>query len=50
MSGKKGRKLGRNEKWCQAYRTRGQREKNKARKLRRHLKRHPEDLQAVAAL
>lgn len=30
--GKKNRKHGRNHKWCEAYRARGQREINKARK------------------
>lgn len=40
---KKGRKIGRNQKWCQAYRNRGQRERNKLRRLKPHLKRRPAD-------
>lgn len=44
MSQKNGdKKKGRNAKWCQAYRMRGQREKNKAVRLLRHLLRFPED-------
>ena len=46
----KGRKVGRNLKWCQAYRLRRQRERNKAVKLRRHLARLPGDLCAAIAL
>lgn len=46
--GKKGRKVGRNRKWCQEYRARGQRMKNKIRKVARHLKRHPNDEAAAA--
>jgi hypothetical protein len=45
-----GRKKGRNLKWCQSYRLRQQREKNKAIKLVRHLKKHPEDISANAAI
>lgn len=37
--GKKNRKHGRNKKSCEQYRKTGQREKNKARKHARHLKR-----------
>jgi len=44
--GKKRRKIDRNRKWCEAYRARGQREKNKALKLSKHLVRHPNDLTA----
>ncbi len=36
----KGRKIGRNLKWCQAYRSRGQREQNKIAKLLQHLGRY----------
>lgn len=36
--GKKNRKHGRNRKWCEAYRARGQREINKARKARKQAK------------
>lgn len=48
--GKKNRKHGRNELFCKAYRTRGQREKNKARKLRKHLLRFGDDKVAQGAL
>ncbi len=50
--GKKNRKHGRNRKWCEAYRARGQREINKAKKAKRrshrdqsrkNLGRDPED-------
>lgn len=41
--GKKNRKHGRNKKWCEAYRLRGQREKNKAKRLAKHRKAHPND-------
>jgi len=48
--GKKNRKIGRNEKWCEAYRARHQRERNKVVKLRRHLKKHPGDVVAARAV
>lgn len=38
--GQKGRKIGRNAKWCQNYRLRQQGERNKAKKLLRHFKRY----------
>lgn len=44
------RKYDRNRKWCEAYRNRGQREINKARKLYRHLARFPDDVGAAKAL
>lgn len=47
---KKGRKHGRNKSACQLYRGRQQRERNKARRLVRHLKKFPADNVAVAAL
>lgn len=53
QSGKKKggmRKRGRMIQWCQAYRSRGQREKNKKAKLRVHISRHPNDLVAQNAL
>jgi hypothetical protein len=52
MAGGKGKskKQGRNSKWCEAYRLRGQREINKARKLARHLRRFPWDRCALDAL
>jgi hypothetical protein len=37
------RKYDRNRVWCEAYRRRGQREKNQAIRLRKHLVRHPMD-------
>ena len=46
----KGRKIGRNLKWCQAYQLRRQRERNKAMRLRKHLARLPKDTVAAAAL
>ena len=48
--GRKNRKYGRNQLWCAAYRARGQREKNKAVRLKHHLARHPNDTCALAAL
>ena len=45
--GGKQRKYDRNRKWCESYRNRGQREKNKVKKLRRHLARFPGDKVAV---
>ena len=47
---KKGRKIGRNKVKCEAYRKAGRRERNKARKIRKHLKFHPNDLAALATL
>lgn len=44
--GKKNRKWGRNKKFCERYRAEGRREINKAARLARHLKHHPNDLQA----
>ncbi len=41
--GKTQRKYGRNRPWCRAYRLRNQRERNKLRKLRRHLLKFPGD-------
>lgn len=48
--GKKNRKYGRNKVWCQAYRARGQREKNMVLRLRKHTAHHPPDRCAAAAL
>ena len=47
--GKKNRKHGRNKAFCQQYRLEGRREKNKARKLAKHLKYQPTDQLAKAA-
>ena len=41
--GKKNRKHDRNERWCENYRARQQRERNKARRLSKHLKKYPGD-------
>lgn len=38
--GKKNRKYGRNKQWCEAYRARGQRERNKVRKVLKHILRY----------
>ncbi len=48
--GKKQRKYDRNRKWCQAYRLRGQRERNKRRRLETRIRRNPNDVGAVRAL
>lgn len=44
------RKGGRSRAWCQAYRNAGTRERNKRRKIARHIKRFPDDQGARAAL
>ena len=44
------RKRGRMLVWCQAYRSRGQREKNKKLKLNNHIAKHPNDKAAEVAL
>jgi len=44
------RKYGRNKAKCARYRELGKRVKNVARRIKRHLKKHPEDLQSQAAL
>ncbi len=48
--GNKNRKYGRARVGCERYRREGRREKNKARKLKRHLKNQPGDRAATAAL
>lgn len=48
--GKKNRKYGRNKKWCEGYRRRGQREKNLRLRLERRLRRNPHDRGAIRAL
>jgi len=45
-----GRKKGRNLKGCLTYKNRQQRERNKAIKIARHLRRHPEDTTALKAI
>lgn len=46
----KARKVGRNKIKCANYRARFRREKNKERKIKKHLKRHPADAVAGEAL
>ena len=48
--GKKNRKWGHNKSFCAAYKASGRQEKNRARRIRRHLKNFPNDLAALAAL
>lgn len=48
--GKKNRKHGRNKRGCERYRAEGRRERNKAVRLARHVRRQPHDTQARAAL
>lgn len=43
MAGKSGRKYGRNKVCCARYKAEGRQEKNKQRKLTRHLAAHPSD-------
>ena len=50
MAGKSNGKRKAHKKVCEAYRARGQREKNKKIRLNRHIKRFPKDLVAVRAL
>lgn len=49
-SGKKGRKIGRNKVKCDLYRKQGRRERNKLRRLRRHVRRQPNDWEAKSAI
>jgi hypothetical protein len=44
------KKLGKRKKWCQAYRLRGQREKNKLKRIMKHLLRFPGDRTAQSAM
>lgn len=45
--GKKNRKYGRNSAFCTRYRNEDRRNRNKKAKVRRHLKKFPEDAQAA---
>jgi hypothetical protein len=47
--GKKNRKVGRNAKWCERYRLSNRRERNKLKRLNKHLARHPGDGCGTAA-
>lgn len=49
-TGKKNRKFGRNKLGCKAYLSAARREHNKVRRLRRHLKKFPQDSVAAAAV
>ncbi len=49
-TGKKNRKYGRNSTWCESYRARGTRERNKLLKMARHIKQFPLDAQAQSRL
>ena len=46
----KGRKIGRNKRWCESYKLRHQREANKTVRLHKHLRRLPNDTVAARAL
>jgi hypothetical protein len=48
--GKKNSKQGRNQMWCKVYRDMNRRFTNKLKKIERHLKRHPGDVQSKSAL
>jgi len=47
--GKKNRKYGRNQNFCTSYKALATELRNKKRKLRRHMKNYPNDLQAAKA-
>ncbi len=49
-AGKKGRKFGSNKVFCERYRAENRRLRNKIKKLKKHLKKLPEDVQAQEAL
>lgn len=49
-SGKKNRKWGRNKAFCERYRREGRQELNRIRRIKRHLRKYPNDLQAIMAL
>ena len=48
--GKRGRKIGNKRKWCEVYRARNKRLINKIRKVTRHLKNNPHDIQTKKRL
>ena len=48
--GGKNRKYGRNKPWCLQYVTRRTEKKNKERRLVRHMKKFPNDLQSAEVL
>jgi hypothetical protein len=47
---KKNRKYGRNKKQCEVYRNENKREKNKVKRLLRHLKKYPSDVATISHL
>lgn len=48
--GKKGRKIGRNKVKCERYLKQGRWERNKLRRLRKHVRHQPNDDEAKAAI
>lgn len=48
--GKKGHKVGRKANHCKAYRASNTREKNRARRMAKYLRKHPEDKQCATSL
>ncbi len=48
--GKGSKKIGRKVPWCKNYRLQGKREKNKAKKVAKHVKKYPNDVQAAKVL
>lgn len=44
------KKQGRNKEWCKMYKSAGTREKNRAARLRREVRKQPTNLQVVSAL
>ncbi len=48
--GSRGRKIGRNKAWCTAYIAGCRQQINKRRKVARHCRRHPNDLEARKVL
>lgn len=48
--GKNNRKFGRNKDACQRYKLANTREKNKIKKVKKHLKKYPKDGNAIGAL
>jgi hypothetical protein len=44
------KKQGRNKDWCKSYRASGTRERNRAARLRREVRKQPTNFQAISAL
>jgi hypothetical protein len=49
-SGKKNRKHGRNKEFCKRYKAENRRHKNKIKKLKKHIKKFPNEKNAVRVL